>query len=171
MVVEDDHPTAPLEAREPSIEDLVSLCRDLNAEGAKYLVVGGFAIRAAGYDRRTLDIDLLIEAGPDNERRVFAALAHLPDRAVDELKPGEVGEYGVIRIADEIVVDLMAEASGIRYAEAAAHIATLDVDGVAIPFASPRLLWRMKRSTHRDKDAPDLHFLRMWFEQRGEQPE
>jgi hypothetical protein len=169
--VEDDHAGPPLEAREPSVEDLVALCRDLNAENAKYLVVGGFAIRAAGYDRRTLDIDLLIEAGPDNERRVFAALAHLPDRAVDELTPGEVGEYGVIRVADEIVVDLMTEASGIRYADAAPHIATLDVEGVAIPFASPRLLWRMKRSSQRDKDAPDLHFLRLLFEARGETPE
>jgi len=25
-----------------------------------------------------------------------------------------------------------------------------------IPFASPRLLWRMKVNTHREKDAPDL---------------
>lgn len=93
------------------------------------------------------------EADADTERRVFFALARLPDRAVDELKPGEVSAYGVIRVDDEIVVALMAEASGFRYADAAVDITTLDVDGVAIPFASPRLLWRMKRSTHRDKDG------------------
>jgi hypothetical protein len=29
-------------------------------------VIGGFAIRAAGYDRRTMDIDLLIDLSPDN---------------------------------------------------------------------------------------------------------
>lgn len=34
------------------------------------------------------------------------------------------------------------------------------IDGVAIPFASPRLLWRMKSKTHREKDAADVLFLR-----------
>jgi len=41
---------------------------------------------------------------------------------------------------------------------------------VAIPFASPRLLWRMKAVTHRAKDAADLVFLRYWFAERGETP-
>ena len=44
------------------------------------------------------------------------------------------------------------------------------LDGVPIPFASPRLLWRMKAPTHREKDALDLLFLRQWFAERGEQP-
>src|SRR5688572_32243276 len=99
-------PSRDLESREPSVEDLVELCRRLNEAGAKYLVVGGFAIRAAGYDRRTMDIDLLVEPGPENEARVFAGMAHLPDGAVRELSPGEVAKYAVVRVADEIVVDL-----------------------------------------------------------------
>ena len=45
-----------------------------------------------------------------------------------------------------------------------------EVDGVPIPFASPRLLWRMKAVTHREKDALDLLFLRQWFAERGEEP-
>jgi hypothetical protein len=45
-----------------------------------------------------------------------------------------------------------------------------EVQGVKIPFASPRLLWRMKAVTHRDKDAGDLFFLREWFAKQGEQP-
>ncbi len=36
-----------LESREPSIEDLRDLCRDLNARGAEQTVIGGFAFRAA----------------------------------------------------------------------------------------------------------------------------
>ena len=52
-------------------------------------------------------------------------------------------------------------ASGIDYAEAAK---------VPIPFASPRLLWRMQAHTHRPKDASDLVFLREYFAHQGEQP-
>ena len=79
MAVEDDRPpdSHDLESREPTLEDLRDLCRELNLRGARY---GG------------------------------------------------------------------------------------------IPFASPRLLWRMKVVTHREKDAGDLVFLRYWFSERGEAP-
>jgi hypothetical protein len=161
----DDHPPPrALESREPSLQDLVELCRHLNAESAAYLVVGGFAVRAAGYDRRTMDIDLLIATGEDNEARVFRALMHLPDHAVQELTPGEVGDYVVVRVADEIVVDLMQSASGIDYAEAKDHVDVHEVQGVSIPFASPALLWRMKQIANRDKDQADLYFLKRILE-------
>ncbi len=74
----------------------------------------------------------------------------------------------VIRVGDEILVDLMRSAGGIDYAEASKDVVMREVDGVSIPFASPRLLWRMKAVTHREKDASDLLFLREWFAQRGE---
>jgi len=56
----DADPPAPLnsdECREPTLEDLVKLCHALNQAGARYLVVGGFAIRAAGFARNTMDVD------------------------------------------------------------------------------------------------------------------
>jgi hypothetical protein len=37
------------------------------------------------------------------------------------------------------------------------------VQDVDIPFASPRLLYRMKKNTHREKDQPDLLFLRQQY--------
>lgn len=76
----------------------------------------------------------------------------------------------VVRVADEIVVDLMASASGIGYDEASKDIVWRELAGVQIPFASPALLWRMKRVTGRDKDAGDLSFLRQWFASQGQAP-
>jgi len=166
----DDRPSDELTSREPTVEDLRDLCRALNERGAKYLVVGGFAIRAAGYIRSTMDVDVMVAADLENEARVFAAIATLPDHAAEQLQPGELQQYDVIRVADEIVVDVMRSAGGIDYAEAATDLVVHDVDGVSIPFASPRLLWRMKAVTHREKDAADLVFLRHWFSQHGEEP-
>ena len=171
MAVADDGQTpSDLESREPTLEDLRDLCRALNARGAQYVVVGGFAIRAAGYNRRTMDVDLVVAADLENEARVFDALSTLSDKAVLELKPGELQQYAVIRVADEILVDLMRSAGGIDYTEAATDVVVHEVDGVPIPFASPRLLWRMKTVTYREKDAGDLVFLRYWFAERGEHP-
>jgi hypothetical protein len=117
-----------------------------------------------------MDIHLLVAADPDNEAKVYSALSILPDNAACELTPGELAKYGVIRVADEIVVDIMKSAGGIAYDEASHDLVIRDVDGVPIPFASPRMLWRMKAVTHREKDAQDLFFLRQWFAERGEEP-
>ena len=136
-------------SRAPTKEDLVALCRELNSRGARYIVVGGFAIILSGYPRATGDLDLLIAADLENEALDFSALEILPDKAVLELKPGETSRYTVVRVADDIIVDLMASASGITYEEAVRDIVTREVEGVPIPFASPQLLWRMKKKTPR----------------------
>jgi len=159
-----------LTSRPPTQSDLVGLCRELNVRGAKYVVVGGLAIVAAGLPRMTTDVDLMVASDAENEAKVFGALATLPDKAVHELQPGELQQFNVIRVADEILVDLMRSAGGIDYAEACKHVVVHELDGVPIPFASPRLLWRMKVVTHREKDFGDLVFLRQWFAARGEEP-
>ena len=156
--------------RPPDDNDLIELCRRLNELEARYVVVGGWAVIHAGYGRFTEDVDLVIDTSPENEARVFQALASLPDQAVKDLDPGDVDGYTVVRVADEIVVDLMKSACGIDYAEAAKEIVLRELGGVSIPFASPALLWRMKVHTHRAKDAPDLDFLRHYFASRGEEP-
>jgi hypothetical protein len=114
--------------------------------------------------------DLRVAADLENEARVYSALATLPNNAVREIQPGELLQYNVIRVGDEILVGLMRSAGGIDYTEAAKDVVVRHVDGVPIPFASPRLPWPMKAVTHRDKDAGDLAFLRQWFAERGEEP-
>jgi Nucleotidyl transferase AbiEii toxin, Type IV TA system len=155
MDFEDAHPA---ESRPPTLEDLLALCRSLNALGARYLVVGGFAVIQHGFTRATEDIDLLVESSNENQQRVKKALEVLPDKAVLELGDDDLANYLVVRVADEVVVDLMLAACGIRYEEASSEVDTVTIQGVPIPFASPALLLRMKQ-THREKDALDRQFL------------
>ncbi len=173
MVAEMDEPPAPAEeltTRMPEEADLVALCRKLNELGARYVVIGGFAIIVAGFARTTADLDLLIDTSLENEALVYKALDILPDKAVRELKPGEVSHYGVVRVGDEIMVDLMKSACGIEYGEAANEIVVRNIQGVPIPFASPSLLWRTKKPTGRARDIEDVMFLQEHFRQLGEEP-
>lgn len=166
----DDEPLSPLEeTRPPSPEDLVMLARRLNELGAKYIVVGGFAIITAGFARTTMDIDLLVDISPENDFLVRQALECLPDQAVTELESGEIEKYVVVRVCDEFTVDLMAKACGMSYCDAEPLIEFREFHGVTIPFASPALLWKTKQ-TYRDKDAVDRSFLRRLLEDRGEWP-
>jgi hypothetical protein len=73
----------------------------------------------------------------------------------------------VVRVADEIVVDLMTRACGIAYAEASRMIDRIEIEGVAIPFANARLLW-LTKDTVRDKDRMDRAFLARVLANRGE---
>lgn len=47
----------------------------LNAAQARYLVVGGYAVIIYAEPRYTKDLDLLVEASPENAERVWRALA------------------------------------------------------------------------------------------------
>jgi len=62
-------------ARAPEPEDVARICRALNHAGARYLLMGGFAVIAHGAGRVTKDIDLLIDDAPDNVARVRQALS------------------------------------------------------------------------------------------------
>lgn len=145
-------------ARAPTPADVVQICRALNGARARYLLIGGFAVIAHGAGRFTRDIDLLVDDSPANISRVKQALAVLPDNAVAQVSDEDVQRHTVVRVADEVVVDLMGRACGLSYAEAAADAETLERDGVSIPVASPRTLIRLK-NTPRPQDAIDRAFL------------
>ena len=44
-------------SRPATIEDLKTLLRSLNAHSVEYLLIGGYALAAHGYQRATTDID------------------------------------------------------------------------------------------------------------------
>ena len=145
-------------ARAPRKEDLVRLCRALNEAGARYVLIGGFAVISHGGGRTTKDIDLLIDDGPENVARVKTALGILADNAAADIDNEDVRRYTVVRVADEIVVDLMGRACGLDYAAASADAEPMEIDGVTVPVASIRTLIRTK-DTFRPSDALDRQFL------------
>jgi hypothetical protein len=148
-----------LESRPPTVEDLVALCQHLNRAGALYVVIGGMAMLKLGSVRATEDIDLLVESSLENETKVIQSVSKLPDHAALEILPGEILKYQVIRVADEIVVDLMSQACGLTYGDAQNQIEWLEINDVRIPFASKDLMIRLKQ-TLREKDKIDLEFLK-----------
>jgi hypothetical protein len=162
MVDEDDG--AALESRPPTLDDLIGLCRRLNEEGAEYVVIGGMAILQLGFVRATEDIDLLVDASSENFERLRRAMLSLPDQAIQDVRPTDLGEYVVVRVADEFVVDLMKTACGIDYQEARSATRPVTLGGVTIPFASAALLWKLKQ-TVRSKDEIDRQFLARLLEE------
>jgi hypothetical protein len=60
----------------------------------------------------------------------------------------------------------MKSGCGVTFASAIQDALYAEIEGVSIPFASARTLWRMKQ-TVRAKDIPDRLFLRQLLESQG----
>ena len=157
-------------ARAPEPDDVIRICRALNESGARYLLIGGFAVIAHGAGRFTKDIDLLVDDAPENVARVKRALSVLTDNAAADVADDDVQRHVVVRVADEVVVDLMGRACGLSYVEAARDAETLEREGVTITVASPATLIRTK-DTHRPQDALDRAFLEGVLRERASRRE
>lgn len=151
--------------RPPDEQDLVRLARELNRLGVRYVVIGGLAINRLGSTRATEDIDLLIARDLANQKLVKQALEILPNQSIRELGDEDIAQWVVVRVNDDITVDMMTEACGVNFEEAASGIEIDETFGEPIPFAGPELLLKLKRS-YREKDEIDRGFIHHVIEER-----
>jgi predicted nucleotidyltransferase len=140
--------------RPATLEDLKMLLRSLNANGVDYLLIGGYALAAHGYQRATTDIDIVFPATAAAGQRVKDALMILPDRAAQEIEPQWFEEGENIRVADAFVVDIMLNANGQTYDTLHRYSQTLDLDGIPVRTVNLEGLLLTKQ-TMRGKDASD----------------
>jgi hypothetical protein len=152
------------ESRDPESGDLLRICASLNNAGARYIVIGGMAMVLHGFNRGTEDIDLLVDRTVANIARLRQALSILPDNAVRNVRDNDIEDYGVVRVADEVVVDLMGSACGIDFDAAEKEIDWRVIEGIRIPFASAALLLKTKQ-TVREKDEIDRLYLKRLLNQ------
>ena len=144
---------------------LLRVCSLLNSQGAKYLIVGARACWLHGYVRATMDVDILIPEDLANHRRVIAALSQLEDHAAADLTPKDLAENVVVKIADEVEVDVSTRAWKVTYAEVAPHALTATIANTEVPYVDLATLIKTKQ-TYRDQDRVDLERLRMIQQQR-----
>lgn len=146
------------DARPASIEDLKLLLRALQEHGVDYLLIGGYALYALGYQRGTVDIDVVLRPTREQGERVKRALLLLPDGVAKDLDPAWFEEGDTIRVADEFVVDLMFNACGETYESLLPHAITVDFEGVPVRTLTLDGLLKTKQSP-RDKDKLDREVL------------
>lgn len=139
-------------------DPLARVCRLLNQEGARYILVGAQACILHGLVRTTEDIDILIEESNDNYGRVIRALSALEDGAAAKLTPRDLADNIIVKVADEVEVDISRRAWTVDYQEAAADAKEAEIEGVKVPYASLPVLIRSK-ATYRDQDRADQSLL------------
>ncbi len=149
----------PEESTRPAtVDDLKGLLRSLNEQGADYLLIGGYALNALGYQRGTVAIDIVLRPTREEGEKVKRALLVLPDGAGRDLDPNWFADGDTIRVADEFVVDLMFNACGQSFESLQPHAITIDFEGIPVRTLNLEGLLKTKQSS-REKDKRDREIL------------
>ena len=132
----------------------------LNAAGADYVVVGGIALAHHGVVRYTGDIDVLIQATPNNAQRVLNALQAFGFGSVqlttmDLCVPDRVVQLGF----PPSRIDILTSIDGPSWDEVADGAVRGDYAGVPVRFISREHLVRNKQACGRPQDLADLDRL------------
>jgi len=139
---------------------LLHLLRRFQIEGVQYILVGGQAVRLNGFVWATEYIDILLPSSIDNGRRVIRALSFLSSS--QELEPEwfavTAEEPENIRVADELLIDLLFAANGQTHESLLAHMRLVMVEDVEIRTLDIEGLLKTK-TDYRDKDRLDREVL------------
>jgi len=139
--------------------DIESLFKSLNARRARYVVIGAAAFPVHGYARATLDVDLLIEATPDNAKRVRNALLDFGYDLTD-VSEAELLEKKVLIRQYVLETDIHPFVAGAEFEGVWQRRVEDRIGNTPVTFASLDDLIRMKEAAGRPKDLEDLKALR-----------
>lgn len=140
--------------------DFVDLLRAFAAADVRYLIVGAYALAVHGRARATGDLDVWVDATPENAARVMRALedfgAPLADiRETDFARPGIVYQMGV----PPGLIDLLTELTGVTFADAWPNRIRRPFGDIEVDFIDRATFVRNKRATGRLKDLSDIEGL------------
>lgn len=134
------------------------VCRLLNHQRVRYVLIGGAAAILHGVIRPTKDVDVLIEPTVENARRALLALRGLGFGLARELDPAAVAARPFTIVGDSPRVDLITSACGVTYRNAIGRSIPIRVERVAVPLADIDTLIRCKQ-TGRLRDRADIEEL------------
>lgn len=151
---------------------LLDLLAKFHDEGVEYVLVGGQAARLNGFLRATEDIDVLVKASRENGERIIRALRFLDsskDLDANWFMPAPDGNPENIRVADELLIDLLFSANGETYDSAQPWVREIEIEGTPVRVLNIDGLLKTK-TDYREKDLLDKRALTRIKEQlqRGE---
>lgn len=140
--------------------DFSDLLRLLDANGVRYLVVGGYAVVQYAEPRYTKDLDVWIRADADNAKAVFRALREF-GAPLGGLTEGDFASEGYFYQmgVPPVRVDILMGIPGVNFDEAWQRRFEADFDGLTVSFISKQDLIQSKLASGRPQDLIDAESL------------
>ena len=144
------------------VQDFRDVLAELVRAEARFLVVGAHALSVHGVPRSTVDLDVWIDASPDNAKRVWAALTAFGAPLValniseaDFVRPNMVAQFGL----PPYRIDVLTGVSGVSFDEAWKDRVEDYFGDVRVSFIGRAAFIRNKRASGRTKDLADLESI------------
>ena len=140
--------------------DLVEMLLAFADVGVRYMVIGGHAVSLHARPRTTKDLDLWLDAAPENIECACTALLRfgVPAEIADHLRaalPHEIVWMGRIPAR----IDFLQTVLGLDFDTAWRRRVTVDVAGVPVSFIGRDDLIANKRAVGRPQDRRDVRAL------------
>jgi len=140
---------------------LQDVFRSFQRHDVRYVVIGGIAAILHGVPRATFDLDILIEATPDNAQRLLDALLDAGLGTAALTSPRDVLANEITVLKDRVRVDVQTSTPGLRFADAWSRRKTLTYQGQEFFILSKEDLVCSKRAAGRPVDLEDVRLLEL----------
>jgi hypothetical protein len=127
----------------------------------KYVVIGGIAAVLHGVPRATFDLDILIEATPDNAQRLLDALLDAQMGTASLTSAEGLLAHEITIFQDRVRLDVQTSTPGLRFEDAWRNRETMEYEGQAFYVVSRDDLIASKRAAGREVDLEDVRLLEL----------
>jgi tRNA nucleotidyltransferase/poly(A) polymerase len=127
----------------------------------RYIVIGGIASVLYGVPRATFDLDILIDATPENVQRLLDALLEAGMGTASLTNVEEILSNEMTIFKDRVRIDVQTSTPGLSFKDAWANRNTLEYQGQSFHVASREDLIAMKKAAGRTIDLEDVRLLRL----------
>ena len=140
--------------------DLIDLLHALNAESARYLLVGGYAFAFHGKVRATKDVDIFVGTDAENANRVWSALRAfgVPLEALEREDLTQTDTFFILGRAPN-QIDIITTIDGIEFEEAWNRRVSSSYGPEVTFYISREDLIRNKSAAGRPQDLVDVAYL------------
>ena len=127
----------------------------------KYIVIGGIASVIYGVPRATFDLDILIDATPENAQRLLDALLEAGLGTASLTNVNEILSNEITIFKDRVRIDVQTSTPGLSFQDAWPQRNTLQYQGQQFYVASREDLITSKKAAGRTVDLDDVRLLEL----------
>lgn len=133
----------------------------LQKHKVKYVVIGGIAAVLHGVPRATFDLDILIEATPDNAEKLLKSLLEAGLSTASLITAEELLAHEITIFKDIVRVDVQTSTPGIIFEDAWKNREDMEYQGQIFFVLSKNDLIASKRAAGREVDLEDVRLLEL----------
>ncbi|RME46561.1 MAG: hypothetical protein D6791_07980 [Chloroflexi bacterium] len=144
---------------------LQAVFASLEKHDVRYVVIGGIAAVLHGVPRATFDLDILIDATPENAQRLLDAFLEARLGTAALITAEELLTYEITVFNDWVRIDVQTSTPGLTFEKAWRDRVNMEYQGQTFYVVSREDLVASKRAAGREVDLEDVRLLELGDEE------